>query len=373
MSATDFGALQSQQRKAWGHKAYQEFIENFFFTGMLGQGQSAIIEHVTELSMNDKGQTGAYFHLIPRMTGGGVFGDNELEGRERESAAYWQEITYDQLRNAMINKGKLAEQKSVVKFRKNARPTLAQWLADTWEDQAILTASGISYAYNTDGSARTTPAGQDPWTDLDYAADVVAPSTNRHFRWDASGGLVAGDTASVAAEDIPTYDLIPELKSKALTKRIPPLRINGKDYHVWLVNERTMSRLYRNSDFRAALVGAESRGKDHPIFTGDTVTMNGLIIKPYQRVFNTSGASSGSKWGAGSAIDGTRSLLLGAQALALADLGVPEWIEDNTRDYQNRQAIAIAKMGGWLKPQFPSSYDGGSTEDFGVMAIDMAL
>lgn len=371
-SFTDYGAMQPQQQLAYGHKMYQEYEENFFFTKMLGNGNEAIIEHVTELSKNSKGEAGAFFHLIPRLTGGGVFGDNELDGRERSSEAYWQRINFDQLRNAIKNKGKLSDQKSVVQFRKTSRPLMANWLADTWEDQAILTASGISYALNTDGSTRATPAGQDPWTDLDYATDVKAPSANRHFRWDSSLGLVAGDTTQVDATDLPIYDLLPEIKAKAATKRIPPLKIGGKDYYVWLVHENTMARLYRNADFRTSLVGADARGSNHKIFSGALVTMNGLIIQPYARVYNTAGAASGSKWGAGGAINGTRSLLMGAQALALADLGPPEWNEEE-KDYKNRSGLAIAKMGGWLKPQFPSSYDNGALEDFGLMAVDFAL
>lgn len=89
-------------------------------------------------------------------------------------------------------------------------------------------------------------------------------------------------------------------------------------------------------------------------------------------MFNTSGATNGNKWGASNAVNGTRSLLLGAQALALADLGAPGWTEEG-KDYGNRQAIVIDKMFGWLKPQFPSSYDGGSVEDFGLMAVDFAI
>lgn len=369
---TDYGAMQPQQKYAWGHKAYEEFVENFFFTKMLGNGHQAIIEHVTELTKNNKGEVGAFFHLIPRLTGGGVFGDNQLEGRERSSEAHWQKIEFDQLRNAIKNKGKLADQKSVIQFRKTGRPLMANWLADTWEEQAVLTASGISYAYNTDGSVRVTPDGQDPWTDLVYAADVQPPSANRHFRWDATGGLVAGDTTAMDAADIPVYDLIPELKAKAAMKRLPPLKLGGKNYYLWLVHENTMARLYRNADFRSSLVGADARGANHKIFTGALVTMNGLIIQSYARTFSTLGAASGSKWGGSGTVDGTRSLLLGAQALALADLGVPEWIEVE-KDYDNRSGLAIAKMGGWLKPQFPSSYDGGSIEDFGVMAVDLAL
>ncbi len=372
MGATDFGSMEPQKKLAYRLKAYEEYSEKFFFTKMLAKEGASVIEHITELTKNSKGEAGAFFHLISRLTGGGVVGDNQLRGRERTLESSWQRINFDQIRNAIMNKGKLAEQKSVIQFRRPARRSLAHWLADAWEDQAILTASGISYAYNTDGSPRVTPEGQDPWTDLDYANDVRAPSPNRHFRYDATDGLVAGDTDAVESADVVNYGLLPSVKAKAAMKRITPINVNGKDYYILLVHEETMARLYRDNDFRSALVGADTRGGNHKIFSGAVVTMNGLIIHPYARVFNTSGATNSNKWGASGTVDGSRSLLLGAQGLALADLGAPDW-EEEQEDYKNRYGVSIAKMGGWLKPQFPSSYDGGSVEDFGLMAIDHAL
>ncbi|MGO1000754.1 phage capsid family protein [Lysobacter sp. CA196] len=371
MSVTDFGRQQPQQKLAWGHKAYEEYVEKFFFTKMLGQGSEAIIEHITELTKNSKGEVGAYFPLIPRITGGGVVGDNQLQGRERTLDSHWQRVNFDQLRNGIKNKGRLADQKSVIQFRRPTRKAMALWLADTWEDQAILTASGISYAFNTDGSPRVTPEGQDPWTDLEYANDVRPPSANRHFRWDAVEGLVPGDTSAIEPADIPVYDMLPEIKARAATKRITPLRLAGKDYYVVLAHENTMARWYRNADFRSTIVNADVRGEANKIFTGAIVTMNGLVIHPYARVYNTLGAAAGLKWGGGN-VNGSRTLVLGAQALALADLGVPGW-EEEYEDYNNRYGVSINKMGGWSKPQFPSSYDGGSVEDFSVMAIDHAI
>lgn len=372
MSATDFGSMEPQKKLAYRLKAYEEYSEKFFFTKMLGKEGASVIEHITELTKNSKGEAGAFFHLISRITGGGAVGDNRLRGRERQLEAHWQRVNFDQIRNAIINKGRLADQKSVIQFRRPARRSLSHWLADTWEEQAILTASGISYEFNTDGSPRQTPEGQDPWTDLEYAADVRPPSPNRHFRWTASNGLQPGDTDAVADNDVVTYDLLPSIKAKAAVKRITPITAGGKDYYILLVHEETMARFYRDPNFRQALVGADARGPNHKIFSGAVVTMNGLIIHPYARVYNTSGATNGNKWGASASVDGTRSLLLGAQGLALADLGAPGW-EEEQEDYKNRYGVSIDKMGGWLKPQFPSSYDGGSVEDFGLMAIDHAL
>lgn len=371
MSATDFGKQQPQQRYAYGHKAYEEFTERFFFTKMLGEGNESIIEHVTELTKNSKGEAGAYFHLIGRLTGGGIVGDNNMDGRERTLSSHWQKIEFDQIRNAVINKGKLADQKSVISFRRTSRRSLSGWLADSWEDQAVLTASGISYAFNTDGSPRITPEGQDPWTDLAYAADIRPPSANRHFRWTPQG-LQPGDTGAIEATDLPVYDMLPELKALGATKRITPLKIGGKDFYMLLTHENTMSRLWRNADFRSSIVNADVRGEGNKIFSGAVVTMNNLIIQSYARVFSTLGAAAGQKWGETGTVNGSRSLLLGAQALALADLGTPEWNEEE-KDYANRYGVGIAKMGGWLKPQFPSSYDNGSLEDFSIVAVDHAI
>lgn len=370
MSATDFYAGQPYNRDAWGHKAYDEFIEQFFFTGMLGTGENAIIEHITELTKNNKGVTGAWLHLIADIHGGGVFGDNTLEHRFRELEASWIKVNFDQLRNGMVTKGRVSEQKSVIDTRKQFRKKMARWLAETLEDQAVLTASGISYAFNVDGSPRVTPAGQDDWTDLEYAADVSAPTANRHVRWDATDGLVAGDTTQVAAVDVPTYALIPELEALGSTSRLPPIRVGGEEYYLWLVHKNTMSKLWQNSDFRSVVVDGQVRGPNNPIFKGSKVTMNNLIIRPYNRTYNTKGAASGSKWGGGD-VNGTRSLLMGAQALALCDLGAMNW-EEGFYDLKARWALGIDKMCGWLKPKFESSYT-GTVEDFSIMAVDLAL
>lgn len=166
MSATDFYAQQPYNRDAWGHKAYEEFKDLFFFTGMLGQGESAIVEHITELSKNNKGEQAAYFPLIPRLTGGGIVNDNTVRGRERGVSAHWQKANYSLFANALVNKGPASDQKSLIQLRNIYSPLLSSWLADSNEDQAVLTASGISYAFNTDGSPRVTPAGQDDWTQL---------------------------------------------------------------------------------------------------------------------------------------------------------------------------------------------------------------
>ena len=101
--------------------------------------------------------------------------------------------------------------------------------------------------------------------------------------------------------------------------------------------------------------------------------MDGLIIHPNQRCFNTSNATSGNKWGSGGTVDGTASLLLGCQALGFADIwGSAQWFEGKEDD-DAKNVISIAMYMGMLKPQFVSLFDQGSVQDFGVMRINLAL
>jgi N4-gp56 family major capsid protein len=372
MSATDFGQMQSERAAAWGHAAYEVFRDNFYLERLTGKGEGNVIERIDELTRTKTGEDHAMIHLIDDLKGGGVVGDNTLDGRERELSASWQKIEIDQLRNGVINKGRMADQRSVIQFRRPAKDKLGRWLADTMEDLGILTLSGISYAFNTDGSARATPEGQDELTELLFASDVAPPSANRHFRWDATTGLEAGDTTQVAAADVPTYNMLIDVAAEADTRGLKRIKRGGKEYFIFMVHTKTMARLFKDPDFRSVIVGADVRGEGNAIFSGAIVTMHGLVIHPYRRTYNTLRATT--KWGAGDAIDGTRSLLLGSQALALADLhhDTPEWDEEY-KDYKNRRGIAVGKMFGYLKPQFPSAYDGGSLEDFGVMAVDHAI
>jgi hypothetical protein len=372
MTATNFAEQMPVNKEAWGHKTYDEFIENFFFTGMLGEGQAAIIEHIKELTKNAKGESGAWLHLIPDIHGGGVFGDNQMANRERKLDSSWYRVTYDQIRNGMVTGGRLTEMRSVINTRKQFRKKMVKWLAETLEDQCILTASGIGYEYNVDGSLRETPDGQDAWTTLEYASRVRAPSANRHFRWNGAGGeFVAGDTTAVDSGDTPVYEMLPELEALASELRLPPLRVDGEDYYVWLIHKKAMAKLWQDANFRTIVTDGHVRGPKNPIFKNSKVTMNNIIIKPYQRVYNTRGADSGSKWGATGTQDGSRSLLLGAQALAMVDLGATNWEEEH-RDFNAIWALALDKFAGIEKPQFLSSYT-NTVEDVGVAAIDHAL
>lgn len=397
MADTNFAALTSEEKTIWARDTWSMARNMSFLNRFTGKSSNSMVQRVTELRKDEKGAR-AVITLVADMTSDGVAGDNTLEDNEEALRAYDTVIRVDQLRNANRLEGRMADQKSVVEFRKNSRDQLAYWLGDRFDQMGFLTLSGVDYRLKNNGGFRAgfshngsdwarngsnAPTGQALY-DLEFAADVTAPSTNRHFRWDATLGLQAGDVTAVAAADVLTYEALVRLKAKAKDKYVRGIKDKGGEeyYHVFVTPEG-MADLRLDSDWQAIMRNAGVRGGKNDLFAGaNSIKVDGLIIHEYRHVYNTRGATTGTagihagkpgyKWGDAGQVEGQRTLLCGAQALGMADIGNPIWDERNHFDYGNKKGIAFGKISGLLKPQFYSNVDSG-TEDFGVICMDTAL
>ncbi len=364
MALTNFAALTADQKLVWSKDLWKAARDQAFITKFTG-GENSVIQRITELTKTEKGEQ-AIMHLVADLVGDGVISDNEREGNEEELKSYNDKITIDLITNSVRNKGKLAEQKTVIKFREQAKDKLAYWLANRIDQLAILTLSGISYSYNNDGSSRVGS----PFPQLAFAADVSAPTDKRYLVWDGTNKDFTTNSAnsSLTTADTPSYEMLVQAAAYAKDHYVKPLTAGGKEYYVLFVKPGFMAKLKQSSGYQAAIIQAADRGMTNPFFTGGTVTVDGLVIHEHRLVFSTMGTAT--KWGGGT-VEGSRSLLCGAQALGMADLGAPEWNEKEF-EYGSSQGINIDKMLGFVKPKFYSNYD-KSVQDFGVIAIDHAL
>lgn len=366
MGMTNFAALTPVQKLVWSRDVWTSARDQMFIKRFMGKNQQAMIQVIKELTRTEKGDQ-AIIQLVADLVEDGVIGDNEREGNEEAMQSYSQIITLDQISHGVRNKGKLAEQKSVIDFRTQGKDKLAYWLADRCDQLAILTMSGISYTLQCTGAPRIGS----PFPNLAFAADVRAPSSKRSLMWDGTA-LATSSTSSITTSFVPSYKMIVDLIAYAKEHYVRPLTSGGKQYFVLLVAPGTLAALKKDPDYQRAVVAVATKaGEDSPWFTGATVTIDGAVIHEHNKVYNTKGAASGSKWGAGGLVNGTRTLLCGAQSLAMVDLGAPAWVEKEF-DYENRQGINVDKMFGLLKPQFYSNYD-QSVEDFGVISVDHYL
>lgn len=366
MAQTNFAALTPEQKIVWSKEVWQNARDQMFLNRFLGKGQGAMIQRITDLTKTEKGEQCLMF-LVADLVEDGIIGDNKREGMEEGMQSYSQAISIDLISHGVRNKGKLAEQKTVIKFRENGRDRLAYWLANRIDQLAFLTLSGISYAYNCDGSPRSSGA----FATLSFAGDVTPPSTNRSLNWTGTE-LEAGDTSRITNAYLPTYKMIVDLMAFAKDHYVSPLKQGGKEYFVLLVRPGTLAAFKKDPDYQRAIVSVAAKdGLASPWFTGATVTIDGAVIHEHRLVYSTRGAANGQKWGATGTVNGTRTLLCGAQALGMADLGPPEWAEEEF-EYKSQQGINVDKMFGLLKPRFYSIYD-KAEEDFGVVAINHFL
>ena len=367
MALTNFAALTTEQKMVWSRELWQEARDMQFFNKFTGTGNNSVVQRITELTKTEKGEQ-VIMHLLADLQDDGVVGDNEREGNEEAMLSYSDIVTIDLISHGVRQKGKLADQKTVISFRENARDRLAYWLSNRLDQLSFLTMSGIAYTKNNNGSTRSSSA----FNSLAFASDVSVPTSNRHRRWDAVSGLVAGATASVAATDTLTYDSIVDIVTYAKTSYLKPLMAGGKEYYVAFVRPEALAQLKKDSDYINAVVTGLPRSEQNPFFTGGTVTVDGLILHEHRLVYNVGGATSGvDMWGAGSDVNGSRMLVCGSQAMGVADLGAPEWAE-KWFNYNSSPGINVDKMFGLLKPKFTSAYH-SAVEDFGVLAVDHAI
>ena len=380
MANTNFSALTSEQLTIWSRDFWRVARNMSFINQFAGSGPNSMVHEISELTQSEKGAR-AVLTLLADMTGDGIVGDNTLEGNEEALRSFDIVVQLDQLRFANRLSGRLADQKSVVNFREHSRDALAYAMADRIDQLAFLSLAGIAYTNKNNGALRPVLTSGQNLGDLTFNSDVTAPTSNRHKRINGND-LAAGSVTSITASDTLKYRHIVDLKAFAKDQYIRGMRGAGNEemYH-FFVSPQVMADLKLDSDFLSNVRSAGIRGPNNELFAGSSSLMvDGVMVHEFRHVFNTSGATSGSsseagsagyKGGSGANVDYASCLFCGAQSLAMADIGLPEIVED-TFDYGNQNGISIGKIFGLKKPKYNSDVT-GQAEDFGVIRLDVAF
>ena len=367
MALTNFGLLTTEQKTIWSMDLWKQARNMSFINQFLGNGPNSMVQHITELKKSEKGAR-AVITLLADLEGDGIAGDRALEGNEEQMKTYDQVIRIDQLRHANRIEGRIADQKSIVEFRNNSKNVLAYWLSDRIDQMAFLTLAGYGYSLTNSGIG-TARVGSDLQY-LDFAADVTAPTSKRFGRWNATTPAIewGTGTGSVAATDVLKWELFVQAKAYAKDHYVRGVKEAGGEetYHAFLTPS-AMASLKLDTTYMQNLRYSQPRGDNNPLYAGSVVKVDGIYLHEFRHVPNTRLSASGSKWGSGSTIDGSVVLFCGAQALGMADLGNPEWVEEDF-DYGNQLGISVSKIIGYKKPVFYSQYE-KSAEDFGVLSI----
>jgi N4-gp56 family major capsid protein len=365
MPATDFSAMSLAQKTLWAAQTYQEAREKNYWmsNGFVGKNTTDMntpVHRITELTETERGAR-CIMQLVADLQGDGVAADNKLEDNEEALVNDTEEINIDMLRHGVRSKGEMSEQKTVIRFRAQAKGKLSFWMGNKLDELMFLTIAGRAYSLKLNGSAR----GASQLTQLAFAGQVVAPTTNRI--------LYAGSAtseATLSADDKMSWSVIVRAKAKAERELIKPINSGGKEYFVLLVSSEQRRDLVLDPTYQAIVKSAAERGKENPLFKNAIAVVDGVVIHAHNKVFNTLGLSSGSRWGSTGTVHGAQAQLLGAQAMGFATIGNAVTREE-TKDYGNRPGIAFGRKFGLLKPRFQRSID-TQKEDFGTLTVKTA-
>lgn len=367
MATTNFGALSDAQKKVWATQITvagrdKNFWMSNGFVGTSTDDMTRPVQRITELTKTSRGIE-CIMQLVLELQSDGVVGDQELTGNEESMINDAQVLSIDFLRHGVKSEGEMAEQATVIRFRNIGRDKLGFWLGDSIDELMFLTAAGRAYTLNTNGSTRASSA----WSNLNFAAQVAAASAGRTFY---AGSATSEATLTTA--DVVTWNFVVGACAKAKRKKLKPIRSRGKPYYALILSTEQMNDLKQDSNYQANLRSAGPRGDTNKLFNNATAVIDGVIIYEHNKVFNTLGLASSSKWGSSGTVDGAQALLIGSQALGLAMIGNASFKEADITDYGHRPGMSYGRMFGMLKPQYKSLEDGLSREDFGILSLKTA-
>jgi len=369
--------LNLQQISYFEKRIWKQLRTRSLADQLASEGANSAIHRVTDLKNTTWG-TKAVMTMIPDDTSFGVVGDSQLEDREAGITAHDIEITYDQFRKAFKNVGSMDDRTYWFKFAQQASDQLAYWAADIKDRMLMNTIAGVGYEYEVDGALRDASC---EWNQNKFAADVTAPSTNRHFRWDVgtTNQLVSGASAAttnVADTDLPTWNMFLDMRAELPLMRVKPIRGqwgNGQDLYIALVHPRIMNVLKKDTTFQQNWREAMQRGEKNVLFSGaESFLVDGILVISHRYAYTTLGASAttNSKWGNGT-VDGARISFLGAQAVGMVEMQGPKIVSQEF-DYYNRQGIACSTQFGMRKIVWPDQWANNANEDFSIVNVDCA-
>ena len=312
-------------QEAYARDTWQSGLDQGFFKKFTGDSADYIVHMKTELK-KEAGDSINIPLLMP-LTGAGITGDNLLVGNEEQMIYRAFNVPIDQIRNGVRLKGRMEEKKTQLNMRRDAKTSLARWLSTT-TDKMIFNALSTN------------------------------PSADR-IVYGGSANSISG----IGAADSFKAELIGKAKRLATADEntmVKPIQIDGVDTYVMIIDPRQARDLMNDPVWREAQTGANIRGKDNPIFSGNIGMYEGVVVHVSPRIIRENTASTGAS------VPVSHALFLGAQAAVFAVGGNPEWYEDDF-DYGNQVGFKFGRIFGIAKPQF--DYGSGTPTDFGVVNV----
>jgi N4-gp56 family major capsid protein len=341
----------------WDSEFFTSYVRASRYKRYMGTDEASIFQMKEDLTKK-KGDS-VTFALVNELTGNGVTGNSTLKGNEERINSRSHKLTVDVLRHAVaVDDWDI--QKSVIDLRNAGRTQLREWAQKKLRDDitaALGQIDGVNYL-------SSSAAQRNTWTANNVDRVLFGTTTANYNATFATGisNISASEQLSPNA-----LSLMKRLAQNAAPK-IRPVYVKEMDqeWYVAFIGPRAWRDLTEDNPTTNALLlanrDARIRGVDNPLFTGDSLVWDGMILREIPEIAALPDVSTSS----GAAVEPV--YLCGAQAVGLAWAQRTKSTTD-TDDYEFLHGIGIQEIRRIEKLRFGTAAGADTTtpKDHGVM------
>jgi hypothetical protein len=324
-----------------------------------------------------------------------IMGNEKLAGRGMATTSSSFDVYINRSRSMADDGGKMNQKRTKHDLRLLIKSGLTNW-ASRLEDQRCMVQLAGTRGYQTFADWVVPMQSSANFSKI-MVNPVQAPTYNRRFIASMTGSSSSNATTAsgMGVLDALTLSEIDVISSLLQGSNVPLQHVTmkddpyGWDQPLWVMFVTELQWLIlktlSTSKWNTALTNAIKRfdgTKAHPLFQGDTILWNGILVRPLGRysiripagssVLENSSSNVESAVTAAVATD--RAIIVGAQALIKAygnegSAGAPfpfTWNEELT-DHKSTTEVSIAMMEGTAKVRFSIN---GALTDHGVAVVD---
>lgn len=341
----------------WDSDFFTDYVRSSRYKRYFGTDESAIFQ-INEQLTGKRGDR-ITFALVNELTGAGVTGNNTLKGNEERLNSRSDTLIVDVLRHA-VAVDDWDVQKSVIELRNTGRVQLRQWSQKMLRDACTTSLGQVAnVAFET-----ATNAQRDTWQS-DNRDRLVFGTTTINQPTFAS----AISAVTAAAQLSPAILSLMKRLAQAASPKVQPVYVKEMDqeWYVCFIGPRAWRDLTEDNPTTNLLTlanrDARVRGVDNPLFTGDSLVWDGMILREIPEI----AAVSTTVYSVTTASAIEPVYLCGAQAVGLAWAQRTKSTTD-VDDYEFLHGVGVQEIRRIQKLRFGSGgTDTANLKDHGIV------
>lgn len=336
----------------WDENFFRDYVRASRYKRYMGTTEASIFQLQEDLTKK-KGDS-ITFALVNELVGNGVTGNATLKGNEERLGSRSHKLTVDVLRHA-VAVDDWDQQKSAIDLRNAAKVQIREWAQKKLRD-AITTAMG-----QIDGIAYTTSsaAQKNTWTANNVDRVLFGAAVSNYSATHATALANIDNTA-----DKLTPQALQLLKriAQAASPKIKPVYVKETDqeWYVAFIGPRSWRNLTTDNPTTNPLIlanrDARARNEENPLFTGDSLIWDGMILRQIPEIALITGST----------VEIEPVYLCGAQAVGLGWAQRTKSTTD-TDDYEFLHGVGVQEIRGIEKLRFGTgAADTTTPKDHGI-------